>query len=92
MHVRTISNVEQRPPRSPPAHRSATITKLDRRTIELADHTQPEYGSDSAPETCHSQVLRDKNFERAVKDGLWPVAGAPVGEIDATLLTFKIRI
>lgn len=21
----------------------------------------------------------------------WPVAGAPVGEIDATLLTFKIR-
>jgi hypothetical protein len=35
---------------------------------------EPEYGSDSAPETCHSQVLRDKNFERAVKDGLWPAA------------------
>jgi hypothetical protein len=26
-----------------------------------------------------------------VKDGLWPVAGAQVGEIGATLLTFKIR-
>lgn len=32
---------------------------------------QPERGSDRA-ETCHSRALRDKLFERALKDGLWP--------------------
>jgi hypothetical protein len=35
---------------------------------------EPEWGSDSAPGTCHSQVLRKEIFERAVEDGLWPVA------------------
>ena len=29
-------------------------------------------GPDSAPETCHSWALRDKNFECAGKGGLWP--------------------
>jgi hypothetical protein len=33
---------------------------------------QPNCGSDSSPETCHSSALRDKNFECVVKDGLWP--------------------
>jgi len=32
------------------------------------------WGSDSAPHSCHSQVLRDKIFEFGVKDGLWPAA------------------
>jgi hypothetical protein len=33
---------------------------------------EPKWDSDFAPETCHSQVLPDKIFERAGKDGLWP--------------------
>jgi hypothetical protein len=37
-------------------------------------------------------VLRDTTFERVGKVGSWPRAGAPVGEIAATLLTFKIKI
>jgi len=35
---------------------------------------EPERGSDSEPQTCHSRALRDKLFERALKDGLWPRA------------------
>lgn len=35
---------------------------------------EPERGSDSEPQTCHSRALRDKLFERALKDGLWPAA------------------
>jgi hypothetical protein len=30
---------------------------------------EPEWGSGFVPETCHSQVLRDKILKRAVKDG-----------------------
>jgi hypothetical protein len=37
---------------------------------------EPEWVPDSAPGTCHSQALCDKNFEHAVEDGLWP--GLPV--------------
>lgn len=32
----------------------------------------PKRAPDSSPETCHPQVLRDKNFERVGKDRLWP--------------------
>jgi hypothetical protein len=35
---------------------------------------EPEWYSDSAPQTCRSQVLRDKIFERACNDGLWPIS------------------
>jgi len=31
----------------------------------MHEWAEPEWDSDSAPQTCHSQVLRDKIFERA---------------------------
>lgn len=37
-----------------------------------AGRVQPNCGSDSSPETCHSWALRGKNSECAVKDGMWP--------------------
>jgi len=33
-----------------------------------------------------------ENSERITRGRLWPGAGAPVDEIDATLLTFKILL
>jgi hypothetical protein len=46
---------------------------------------QPNCGSDSSPETCHSWALRGKNSECAVKNGLWPSAEFPGGGRKLTL-------
>ena len=50
-----------------------------------------------SPAVVGRRALAGSNLSSAVvqfaalNDSIWPVAGAPVGEIDATLLTFKIR-
>jgi hypothetical protein len=40
--------------------------------MSLDGRVQPNFGSDSLPETCHSGAFRGKNSECAGKDGLWP--------------------
>ena len=48
---------------------------------------QPNCGSDSSPETCHSWALRGENSECAGKVGLWPT---PAGLSTNTKRSFPI--